>query len=36
MESKKIELCDNLIRGGGFVYTLSASLKRKERKAIWA
>lgn len=38
MKRSDLKLCDNLILGGGgvFVYTLSVSLKGKERKGIWA
>lgn len=37
MKDRKIKLYDNSVRGGGGVciYTF-ASLKRKERKGIWA
>lgn len=36
MKNSDYKLCDNSIRGGGFAHTISASLKRKERKEIWA
>lgn len=32
MEDKNLKLCDNLIRGGVFAYTIPASLKRKGHK----
>lgn len=34
MEDSNLKLCDNLVWGGVFAYTLSVSLKRKERKGI--
>lgn len=35
MKDRKIKLYDNSVRGGVCIYTF-ASLKRKERKGIWA
>ena len=36
MKDRKIKLYDNSVRGGGVCIYTFASLKRMERKGIWA